>query len=66
MINQVEYLGDGLYVKFDGYGINLLANSHEQPTDVVYLEPEVLTKFFSYVEKLKNFIAKFEEGETHE
>jgi len=37
-----EYLGDGVYAIFDGYGIMLHANSHEYPTDKIYLEPEVL------------------------
>ena len=32
-----EYLGDGVYAKFDGHGIWLLANHHEHPTDKVYL-----------------------------
>jgi len=37
-----EYLGDGVYAKFNGHGIWLLANHHEHPTDKVYLEPSVL------------------------
>jgi len=37
-----NYLGDGVYAIFDGYGIWLHANHHEHPTDRVYLEPEVL------------------------
>jgi hypothetical protein len=37
-----EYLGDGVYALFDGFGIWLHANDHENPTDRVYLEPEVL------------------------
>lgn len=36
------YLGDGVYAVFDGYGIELRANSHDKPTDVIYLEPLVL------------------------
>jgi len=37
-----SYLGDGVYALFDGYGIWLHANDHLNPTDKVYLEPEVL------------------------
>lgn len=68
MINKVRYLGDGLYVKFDGYLVELLANDHENPTDTVGLEPEVLTAFFSYIEELKAFIARINsvKGELHE
>ena len=40
--NEVDYIGDGVYVRYDGFGITLMANHHEHPTDQVYLEPEVL------------------------
>lgn len=43
MENKTEYLGDGLYAVFDGYGIQLRANDRERPTDTVYLEPAVLS-----------------------
>jgi len=46
-----DYLGDGVYAIFDGYGIWLHANDHECPTDKVYLEPSVL-------EVLNRFSAK--------
>lgn len=36
-----NYLGDGVYAIFDGYGIWLHANDHANPTDRIYLEPEV-------------------------
>ena len=42
----VAYLGDGVYVRFDGYGIMLMANHHETPTDKIYLEPAVLAELF--------------------
>lgn len=37
-----SYLGDGVYAIFDGFGIWLHANSHSEPTDRIYLEPNVL------------------------
>lgn len=39
---NVKYLGDGVYARLDGYGVWLLANSHDNPTDKIYLEPRVL------------------------
>jgi hypothetical protein len=36
-----SYLGDGVYAIFDGYGVWLHANDHKDPTDKIYLEPEV-------------------------
>ena len=40
MENHV-YIGDGVYAKFDGYGIELRANDPNKD-DYIYLEPEVL------------------------
>ena len=42
MDNEWKYLGDGVYAQFDGYGIMLHANSHDNPTDKIYLEPSVI------------------------
>lgn len=36
------YLGDGVYAKSDGYGVWLHANEIVDPTDQIYLEPDVL------------------------
>lgn len=50
--SPIEYLGDGVYAIFDGDGVWLHANDHENPTDRVYLEPEVLealNKFWTRV-----------------
>ncbi len=65
MTNQKQYLGDDVYAMFDGYSINLLAQADEQITDIVSLQPEVLSAFLSYVEELKAFIEKAK-GESHE
>ena len=35
---ETEYLGDGAYIHFDGYGFELRANHHENPTDRVYID----------------------------
>jgi len=37
-----EYLGDGVYAIFDGFGIELRANDHIYPSDKIYIEPSVL------------------------
>ena len=44
-----DYLGDGVYVEFDGFNIILKANHHKTPTDQIYLEPQVLNNFFSFI-----------------
>lgn len=49
-----EYLGDGLYVNFDGYQIALSAENGITATDTVYLEPQVLQSFLEYIARLKD------------
>lgn len=44
-----EYLGDGVYVLYDGFGIWLHANDHENPTDRIYLEPVVLKALLRFL-----------------
>jgi len=45
-----KYLGDGLYVSFDGYQFKLRA-PRENGDHEVYLEPPVLKSFLEYVEQ---------------
>ena len=52
MENQT-YLGDGVYAEFDGYGIVLKANHHENPTDRIYLEPAVYHALVAWVKAIR-------------
>lgn len=45
-----EYLGDGLYVSFDGWQFCLRA-PRENGDHVVYLEPYVMEQFNEYVQR---------------
>ncbi len=45
-----EYIGDGVYVSFDGYQIWLAANHHENR--VVALEPEVWSQLVEYAKRI--------------
>jgi len=56
-----DYLGDGLYVVFDGYQYELRANDMEYPTDKVFLEPNVLKNFMGFVERIKAEIKEIQE-----
>ena len=47
------YLGDGLYVRFDGFSFWLRA-PHIEGDHEVCLEPEVLAAFFNYVQRTMN------------
>jgi len=35
---ETQYIGDGVYLHFDGFGFELRANHHETPTDRVYID----------------------------
>ena len=48
---EYTYFGDGVYGVFDGYGLELRANDHENPTDTIYLEPEVLTAINDFMNR---------------
>lgn len=52
-----DYLGDGVYALFDGYGIWLHANDHENPTDKIYLEPEVFKALIRFDERVWSFVS---------
>ena len=56
-INKVEYLGDGLYVRFDGYYIVLMANDPFNPDNTIYLEREVAEELIKYIKKLNGEVA---------
>jgi len=49
----IDYLGDGVYVKYDGHGIWLLANHHQNPTDKIYLEPSVFRALKNFAERME-------------
>lgn len=50
MLKQT-YIGDGVYVEFDGYGYWLKANDPNHPTDKIYLEPQVLTQLINFLQR---------------
>lgn len=51
-----DYLGDGVYVDWDGYHIILKANDFDNPTDTIYLDNYVLSAFSKYQERLNKII----------
>lgn len=46
-----QYIGDGVYVSFDGYKIWLAVNNHHNK--VVAIEPEVFQALVKYVKTIK-------------
>ncbi len=48
-----QYLGDGAYVSFDGYAVVLTTEDGLNTTNRVVLEPEILSHFEEWVERLR-------------
>lgn len=53
MPGERAYLGDAVYVKFDGYAVELTTEDGIAVTNRVVLEPEVLVAFEAFVERLR-------------
>lgn len=50
--NPKQYLGDGVYAEFDGYGIELTVEELDGfASNVIYLEPSVLDTLFRILVK---------------
>jgi len=48
-----EYLGDSVYVQFDGYAIWLTTENGGPPYNQIALEPPILIQLNEYYERLK-------------
>ena len=48
-----KYLGDSVYVEFDGYMVILTTENGAGPSNVIYLEPEVVQALTAFIAKLQ-------------
>lgn len=48
-----EYLGDGVYVDFDGYHIVLTTEDGVSATNTIFMDGAVITQLEAYIAKLK-------------
>lgn len=48
-----RYIGDGVYIDFDGYGIVLTTENGIRETNRIVLEPEVYSELMRYVNDLR-------------
>ncbi len=51
-----EYLGDGAYIEYDGFGFILRANDHRDQlcTDKIYLEPRAIILLNEFVKRIQS------------
>jgi len=61
-MNKV-YLGDGVYVDFDGYQIVLTTEDGISVTNTIYLEPNIYASLVAYVGQLSDKL-KEQKGES--
>lgn len=57
-----KYLGDSVYVEFNGFGLNLTTENGFGPTNSIYLEPGVYGALTKFVEQLRT--PQMEKGKT--
>lgn len=49
-----EYLGDSVYVDFDGFAVVLTTErSPDAPSNTIYMEPVIIKQFQKYIARLK-------------
>ncbi len=53
-----RYLGDGVYVAHDGFGIMLTTENGISVTNRIILEPSVIFAFEAYIQDLKDAVAE--------
>jgi len=53
---QPEYLGNNVYVRFDGFGFVLYLDNSEDPHTQIYLEPDVYQSLTNYADKVAETI----------
>ncbi len=51
-ITSKDYIGDGVYAEFDDIGIWLKANDFNKPSDIIFLEPEVLRALINFADRV--------------
>ena len=57
-INNKDYLGDGVYVIHEGYGIWIYANDLEYPTDKIFLDEGLIERLVNFDKRIKSQLSK--------
>lgn len=61
-----EYLGDSVYVDFDGFYITLTTDNGDGPTNTIFMEPEVYHALVEYQKRLLKVQQKFLLGDQQD
>ena len=52
-MSDKAYIGDGVYVEFDGYGLLLTTENGIETTNSIYLEPDVYSSLVLFVADIR-------------
>ena len=52
-LKQKAYIGDSVYIEFDGRGIILTTENGLGPSNTIYMEPEVVNSFLAFLDCIK-------------
>jgi hypothetical protein len=56
MVNKKVYLGDAVYARYDGHGIELTTDNGLEVTNSIYLENEVLHNLEFFKNKIFDWL----------
>lgn len=62
MIPSKRYIGDGVYVAHDGFGIVLTTENGISTTNQIFLEPVVIAALEGWIAELKEAIKETNDG----
>ena len=62
-MRRKQYVGDGVYVDFDGFGFNVYTSNGIDTTNEIYLEPSVYSDFLRITKAMIEAINRGEELE---
>ena len=48
MKNNDEYIGDGVYARWDGYQVRLVTNDPNHPNNIIFLDEYVMMALFEF------------------
>lgn len=54
-----QYIGDGVYIDYNGYDIVLTTEDGITATNTIVLEPEVIYHLSQYLEQVKAFVKDY-------
>ena len=59
MINKKEYLGDSVYVSWDGVQVRLTTENGASASNEIFLESEIVQQLENYLARVKDFVKNY-------